>query len=199
MVSHGVRRRFAGSGGRRIGAYLRMLAGRPRGRPDGLCTLRDELAPRLRGVVADAIGVDASSSMPPCRRSATTSPSIRSTSSSWPVQIEDAFDVALPERELGAVTTFGDLLAVVTALVACRMRARDAARPRWSFASATARSARFSPRRRTRGVRPRAVARGSPDDPGTTASRWSASFRRRRSRARPRAREPPVRTCGRGR
>jgi acyl carrier protein len=126
MVSHGVRGRFAGSGARRIGAYLRMLSGRGRGRPEGLCSLRDELAPRLRGVVADAIGVDAE------QLDAAVSLGNDLAVDSLDLielagRIEDAFDVALPERELGAVTTFGDLLAVVTALVACRMRARDAA------------------------------------------------------------------------
>src|SRR5262245_1886703 len=126
MVSHGLRRRFAGAGARRIGAYLRMLSGRGRNRPEGLCSLRDELAPRLRGVVADAIGVDAVPLVP------TVSPRTDLAFDSLDLlelagRIEDAFDVTLPERELGSVTTFGDMLAVVTALVACRMRAREAA------------------------------------------------------------------------
>ena len=126
MVSHGVRRRFAGAGARRIGAYLRMLSGRGRGRPEGLCSLRDELAPRLRSVVADAIGVDAD------QLDATVSLGNDLAVDSLDLlelagRVEDAFDVTLPERELGSVTTFGDLLAVVTALVACRMRAREAA------------------------------------------------------------------------
>ena len=124
MVSHGVRRRFAGAGARRIGAYLRMLSGRERGRPGGLCSLREELAPRLRSVVADAVGVD------PDQLDAAVSLGNDLAVDSLDLlelagRIEDAFDVALPERELGSVTTFGDLLAVVTALVACRMRARE--------------------------------------------------------------------------
>jgi acyl carrier protein len=125
MVSQGVRRRFAGAGARRIGAYLRMLSGRGRGRPEGLCSLRDELAPRLRGVVADAIGVDAEqldASVSLANDLAVDSLDLLELAG----RVEDAFDVTLPERELGSVTTFGDLLAVVTALVACRMRAREA-------------------------------------------------------------------------
>ena len=126
MVSRGVRGRFASAGARRIGAYLRMLSGRGRGRPEGLCSLRDELAPRLRGVVAEAIGVEAE------QLDAAVSLSNDLAVDSLDLlelagRVEDAFDVTLPERELGSVSTFGDLLAVVTALVACRMRARDVA------------------------------------------------------------------------
>jgi len=126
MVLHGVRSRFAGSGGRRIGAYLRMLAGRPRGRPDGLCTLRDELAPRLRAIVADAIGVDADQIDPTISLGndlAVDSLDLLDLIG----RVEDAFDVRLPERELGSIATFGDLLSIVTALVACRLRAHDTA------------------------------------------------------------------------
>jgi acyl carrier protein len=125
MVSHGVRSRFAGSGARRIGAYLRLLSGRGRTRPEGLCSLRDELAPRLRDVVADAIGVDAhqlDAAVSLQNDLAVDSLDLLELAG----RVEDAFDVRVPERELGSVSTFGDLLAVVTALVACRLRARDA-------------------------------------------------------------------------
>jgi acyl carrier protein len=126
MVSNGARRWIAGAGRRRIGAYLRILTDRRRGRPEGLCSLRDELAPRLRGIVADAIGVEADQLAPDI--SLANDLAVDSLDLVEVVgRVEDAFDVALPDRELASVATFGDLLAVVTALVACRLRAGEAA------------------------------------------------------------------------
>jgi acyl carrier protein len=126
MVSNGARRWIAGAGRRRIHAYLRMLTDRRRGRPQGLCSLRDELAPRLRGIVADAIGVAAD------QLEADVSLANDLAVDSLDLielvgRVEDAFDVAVPDGELASVATFGDLLAVVTALVACRLRAGEAA------------------------------------------------------------------------
>jgi acyl carrier protein len=83
-----------------------MLSGRGRGRPEGLCSLRDELAPRLRASWRMPSASTRTSSMPHVSLGndlAVDSLDLLELAG----RVEDAFDVTLPERELGAVTTFG--------------------------------------------------------------------------------------------
>jgi acyl carrier protein len=121
MVSNGARRRLATS--RRMVACLRLLE-RGRGGGNGLGTLRDDVAPRLRAVVADALGLDADRLADDVALESDLA--VDSLDLLDLVgRVEEAFDVVVPEREAVAVRTIGDLIAVTTALLACRLRARD--------------------------------------------------------------------------
>jgi len=123
MVSNGASRRFATPRRHLITAYLRVLGSRRKG-PDGLECLRDEVEPRLRGVVAEALGVE------PEQLECDISLQDDLAADSLDLldvlaRVEETFDVVVPEREMAVMRTYGDLTAVITALVACRLRARE--------------------------------------------------------------------------
>jgi acyl carrier protein len=108
-----------------LAAYLRALGeGRTRS-AIGLEALRERIEPQLRSVVADALGVE------PVDLTKDTSLLEDLAADSLDVldvlvRVEEAFDVIVPEREIAACVTYGDLAATTTALIACRLRARAA-------------------------------------------------------------------------
>ena len=125
MVFDGARALSAKPGRKLIAAYLRVL-GNSRSAPSsaGFRSLHDRVEPRLRTLVADALGVDADALDPETSLAhdlAADSLDLLDLA----VQIEDEFEVAFPERELGAVATYGDLAAATVALIACRLRAEE--------------------------------------------------------------------------
>jgi len=123
MALNGVGRRFATPRRRLIAAYLRVL-GNPRIPRRGLRSLRDQIEPRLRFLVADALGVDATD----LGRETQLVGDLAADSLDVldvVTRVEALYDVAFPEREIAAIVTYGDLAALTTALVACRMRAQE--------------------------------------------------------------------------
>ena len=123
MVGNVARRRFAAPS-RRITAYLRLLGRRRFARSNGLGSLRDEIEPRLRGVVADTLGVE------PEQLAGEVALEHDLAVDSLDLlevlgRVEEIFDVVVPDREAAAIRTVDDLIAVTTALVACRIRARE--------------------------------------------------------------------------
>ncbi len=127
MALNGVGRRFATPRRRLIAAYLRVL-GNPRSTRSGLRSLRDQIEPRLQALVADALGVE------PVDLARDTSLIGDLAADSLDVldvvtRVEALYDVVFPEREITAIVTYGDLAALTTALVACRMRAQEQTLP----------------------------------------------------------------------
>lgn len=122
MAVMAVRRRLAAPS-RRITAYLRLLGRRRHRRSNGLATLRDEIESPLRRVVADVLGVE------PDQLAGEVALQDDLAVDSLDLlevlaRVEGAFHVVVPDREAAAIRTIDDLIAVVTALVACRMRVR---------------------------------------------------------------------------
>ena len=120
MAMNGVVRRFA-TPRRRLIAYLRVLRNP---RSPRLRSLREQIEPRLRALVADALGVE------PIDLGSETSLIGDLAADSLDVldvvtRVETLYDIAFPEREIAAIVTYGDLAALTTALVACRMRAHE--------------------------------------------------------------------------
>jgi acyl carrier protein len=129
MLSDGARVRPAKPGRKLVAAYLRVL-GNSRGvsSSNGFRSLHDRVEPRLRALVADALGVrievlDADVSL--VHDLAADSLDLLDLA----VQVEDEFGIAFPEHELGAIATYGDLAAATVALVACRLRADESEVP----------------------------------------------------------------------
>jgi acyl carrier protein len=121
MVLDAARAWSAKPGRKLVAAYLRVLGGRG-GSSESVRFLRDRIEPRLRALVADVLGVDVAA------LESETSLAHDLAADSLDlldvvVQVEDEFGVAFPEREIGAIATYGDLAAATVALVACRMRA----------------------------------------------------------------------------
>jgi acyl carrier protein len=122
MHSRGARRHAAMPGRGLVSAYVDAIA---RGkRPAVAPSLRAEVEPVLRALVGEVLGVD------PLWLDAGTSLAEDLAADSLDVlelvvHVEERFDVAFPEREIGVVQTFGDLVAATAALVACRRRASD--------------------------------------------------------------------------
>jgi acyl carrier protein len=82
--------------------------------------------PRLRSLVADALGVEQDvlgEDTSLVHDLAADSLDLLDVA----VRAEDEFQITFPDRDIGAVSTFGDLLAATLALVACRMRLDEAA------------------------------------------------------------------------
>jgi acyl carrier protein len=125
MVLDGARARSAKPGRKLIAAYLRVLGnGRSGTTSSSFRSLHDRVEPRLRAVVADALGVDADA------LEAETSLAHDLAADSLDlldlaVQVEDEFEIAFPEREVSALATYGDLAAATVALVACRLRVEE--------------------------------------------------------------------------
>ena len=126
MVSNGARRTFDAPRRTLITAYLRLLGRRRSRAGNGLGPLRDEVDLRLRGVLSETLGVDAEQlDADTCLGDDLAVDSLDLLDVL--MRVEEAFGVVFPERELPAIVTYGDLTGITTALVACRMRARDEA------------------------------------------------------------------------
>jgi acyl carrier protein len=127
MELDGVRARPAKPGRKLIAAYLRVLGNsRSASVSSGFRSLHDRVEPRLRAVVADAFGVDVDVLDPETslvHDLAADSLDLLDLV----VRLEDEFGIAFPEREVGAVATYGDLAGATVALVACRLRAEESA------------------------------------------------------------------------
>jgi acyl carrier protein len=126
MVFDGARAQSAKPGRQLIAAYLRVLGNsRSATASSSFRSLHDRIEPRLRAVVADALGVD-----PDVLEMETSLVHDLAADSldllDLAVQVEDEFEIAFPERELSALATYGDLAAATVALVACRLRVEEA-------------------------------------------------------------------------
>lgn len=108
-----------------IAAYLRALGhGRAAASSSGCRSLHDRVEPRLRTLVADALGVEPQA----LERETSLVHDLAADSLDLldlAVQVEDEFGIAFPERDLGAVATYGDFAAATVALVACKLRAEE--------------------------------------------------------------------------
>jgi acyl carrier protein len=129
MASRGARHYVARPGREFVGAYLRGLGERRAGpSAAAFATLSERVEPGLRVLVADGLGVD-----PEQLQTGTSLVDDLAADSldvlDLVVRVEEQFDVVVPEREIGVVFTYGDLVATTTALVACRTCATDRARP----------------------------------------------------------------------
>ncbi len=126
MVSDGARAWSAKPGRKLVAAYLRVLGtSRSATSSSGFRSLHDRIEPRLRTVVADALGVDVEALEPETslvHDLAADSLDLLDLA----VQVEDEFEIAFPEREMSALATYGDLAAATVALVACRLRVEEA-------------------------------------------------------------------------
>jgi acyl carrier protein len=124
MFWRGARQVSLKDGGRYV-AFYRRLFGRARRTEaaPGLRSLRERVEPRLRALVAEGLGVE------PHQLDEHTSLAEDLAADSLDlldliVRIEDELGVVVPERDIAAIRTYGELAAAVVALVACRGRAQ---------------------------------------------------------------------------
>jgi len=121
------------TGRRLVAAYLRVLAHgwrEQRATPVGVfAPLRAMIEPRLRALVADAIGVRAETLA--LETSLTEDLAMDSLDLlDVAMRAESEFGIAFPDRELPALRTYGDLVAATTALIVHQLRAQRADRER---------------------------------------------------------------------